>query len=88
MMKHAEQSHPFLVGSCVSQILSGAGSYLMPLYHMTAHHPGHNWIGIVSSPKAAIWRLVKSLGGAWQETSALRGISFLGGGLRGSADSP
>lgn len=88
MIKHAEQSHPFRAGSCASQILSGAGSYLMPLYHMTAHHPGHNWIGIVSSPKAAIWRLVRSLWGAQQETSVLRGISFPGGGLWGSADSP
>lgn len=32
MIKDAEGSHPFLVGSCVSQILSGAGSYWMPLY--------------------------------------------------------
>lgn len=63
MIKDTEQSHPFLVGSCVSQILSGAGSYLMPLHHMTDHHHGHNWIGIVSSPKAAIWRLVKAYEG-------------------------
>lgn len=70
---------PSLWAHVLVTFLQVAGSCLIPLYHMTAHHAGHNWIGILSSPKAVLWRLVKSLWGAWQETFALRGILFLGG---------
>lgn len=72
MLRDAGQPHLFLGVRVLVKSFQVAGSYLIPTYHMIARHFGHNWIGILSSPKAAIWRLVK----AYERTG--RRVSFPG----------
>lgn len=88
MIRATEQPHPFLVGIPSCGVVSGGRELFHPSAPRDCPSPGHKFMGLLPSPKAVIWGLLRGLRGGGgrhltREGLLSRGVTE-GGELHGS----